>query len=78
MPAGLVDDDQAGLGRSRLVVVVVGVVGVVVGLARLLVRVGLAGVRRARAGRDRLVERLARLRQHLVEVPGALGQRVVR
>src|SRR5262245_11994029 len=47
----------------------------VVDLARLLVGVGLAGVRRATPGSDLLVLRL-RTSEHLVEVARALGQRV--
>ena len=71
-PARLVDDDQAGLRGHDEVVVLVGV-----DLARLLVGVGLAGVRRTLAGRGHGLVGLPRLGQHVVEVAGVLGQRVV-
>ena len=75
-PGRLVDDDQAGRRRSLRVVVVVESSSSSSCLARLPVRVGLAGVRRAARRAATSSSSAARLRQHLVEVPGVLGQRV--
>ena len=76
-PAGLVHHDQPGRPvhvRGHVVVVEVVLDGLLAGLA---VGVGLAGVRRPRAGRGDLLVGLPGLGQQLVEVPGVLRQRVV-